>query len=245
METNEYAYMDGTTSCKGYLAYPSKIENPPIVMIAPTWEGINTFAKDIAEHIATSGYAAFVVDIYGEGKTVKGAEEASKLMLPLFMNRALLRERIYAAYKAAQKLPDCDPSRLAAIGFCFGGLTVIELLRSGASLNGIVSFHGLLASELEGKKAALVPNANEYNASFLLLHGYKDPLVPMDHVVELQKELSEKNIDWQTHIYGTAAHAFTNPEAADKEGGMYFDPRANERSMKTLYHYLKEIFTHE
>lgn len=242
METREHSYQAGTTACKGYFAFPTAVEKPPIVVIASTWEGMNKFAIDQAHELVSMGYGAFVADIFGNGKAATTHEEAASLTLPLFENRALLRERIIAAYLEAKKMPECDSTKIAAIGFCFGGLTVIELMKSGAILDGVVSFHGVLGSELMGHTAKLVPTADQINSSFLLLHGYKDPITPMTDVLNLQRELSEKNVDWQTHIYGTAAHSFTNPDAHDEASGMYFEKNACHRSMKTLHTYLKEIF---
>ena len=242
METREHAYQAGSTACKGYFAYPTAVEKPPIVVIVSTWEGMNKFAHDQAHEIVNMGYGAFIADIFGGGKSASTSEEAASLTLPLFENRALLRERIIAAYLEAKKMPECDGSKIAAIGFCFGGLTVIELMKSGALLNGVASFHGVLGTQMMGHTAHLAKTAGQIQSSFLLFHGYKDPLTPMEDVLELQKELSEKNVDWQTHIYGTAAHSFTNPDAHDTSSGMYFDKNACHRSMKTLHNYLKEIF---
>lgn len=243
METREHAYQAGSTACKGYFAYPTAVEKPPIVVIASTWEGMNKFAIDQAHELVSMGYGAFVADIFGGGKAASSQEEAASLTLPLFINRALLRERIIAAFQEAKKMEECNGSKIAAIGFCFGGLTVIELMKSGAALDGVVSFHGVLGPDLMGHKATLAKTADQINTSFLLFHGYKDPLTPMSDVLNLQKELNEKNVDWQTHIYGTAAHSFTNPEANDQSSGMYFDKPSCQRSMKSLHTYLKEIFS--
>lgn len=242
MDTKQHFYRSGSTNCQGYVALPSYKEKPPIVLIATTWEGMNTFAKNEAHQLAENGYAAFIADIYGEGKSASSPEEAGALMMPFFLDRSLLRERILAAYHEAKKIPECAGDQIAAIGFCFGGLTVIELLRSGTALNGIVSFHGVLSNEFMGKKATLAPNATQYNSPFLLLHGYLDPLVPMSDVRALQKELSEKQLDWQMHIYGRASHAFTNPDANNPEMGLLFEPTSCRRSKTALYNYLKEIF---
>lgn len=242
MESKEHAYKAGTTDCLGYFAYPTAVEKPPIVIIASTWEGMNKFAKDQAHELVNMGYGAFVADMFGGGKAAHNQEEAASLTLPLFIDRKLLRERILAAYREAKTMEECNVSKIAAIGFCFGGLTVIELMKSGAILDGVVSFHGVLGPNLMGHQAVLEKTADEINSTFLLLHGYKDPLTPMTDVLDLQKELNDKNVDWQTHIYGTAAHSFTNPEAHDESSGMYFDKIACSRSMKTLHNYLKEIF---
>ena len=242
METREHTYQAGSIACRGYFAYPTAVEKPPIVVIASTWEGMNKFAIDQAHELVNMGYGAFVADMFGDGKAASSREEAASLTLPLFENRALLRERIIAAYNEAKKMEECDTSKIAAIGFCFGGLTVLELLKSGTILDGVASFHGVLGSELMGHKANLEKTADQIHSTLLILHGYKDPLVPMTDLLALQKEMSEKNVDWQTHIYGTAAHSFTNPDAHDESSGMYFDKLACKRSMKTLHNYLKEIF---
>ena len=242
MEIKEHPYLAGTTRCKGYFACPSHVERPPIVVIAPTWEGINGFAKEQAEKLAERGYAAFVADLFGDGKAASSPEEAASLIKPLFIDRKLLRERILAAILEAKKFHEVDSSKVAAMGFCFGGLTVIELMKSGAILKGVVSFHGVLGNELMGITAKLEPTAPEINTSFLLLHGYKDPLVSTKDLLDLEAELAAKNVDWQAHIYGLAAHAFTNPDSHDPAAGMYFEPRTCHRSMMTLYTFLKEIF---
>lgn len=237
MKTQMRPYQAGSLDCSGY--YASAEESKSIVLIAPTWEGMSRFAKNIAHEIVDHGYDAFVADLYGEGKVASSKEEAASLMTPLFMDRYLLRERILAAYTEARKLKP----QIAAIGFCFGGLTVLELLKSGAELNGVVSFHGTISDTFFGKKAVLAPTASNIQGSLLLLHGYKDPLVPMSDVLKLQEELKRTNVDWQTHIYGSAAHSFTNPESKDTENGMYFEPQSCARSKIALYNYLQERFT--
>lgn len=246
-------YFDDKTLCKGYIAHPKEGKNLPVVLIASTWLGLNRFIIEKAHEIANLGYIAFAIDVYGEGKTTESTDQAAEWMAPFFLDRAMLRKRLQAAYTQASKIPGVNVSlvgarigaRIGAIGFCFGGLAVIELLRSGAFLKAAVSIHGSLTDTLKEKKATLAPSTINPQSSFLLLHGYKDPLVPMENVVEFQKELSEANIDWQSHIYGLAGHAFTNPALPDKEPGnsptkFCFEPLASARSFQTLTAYLKE-----
>lgn len=249
METFTIDYLDDSTHCMGYLVKPPKAKangKLPIILISSTWLGLNHFTMEKASQIANLGYIAFALDVYGEGKTTESTEEAAKLMAPFFLDRAKLQKRLHAAYQQALKIPEADPKKMGAIGFCFGGLTIIELLRSGAFLKAAVSFHGVLTNTLEGKKATLTTSQINPESSFLLLHGYKDPLVPMEDVVNLQKELSEANIDWQSHIFGLAGHAFTNPELADKDPNsptkFCFDPFANKRSFQMMNDYFKEKF---
>lgn len=246
METFIIDYFDDKTHCKGYLVRPKSTEKLPIILISPTWLGLNHFIIEKANQIANLGYIAFAIDVFGEGKTTTDTDEAAKLIAPFFLDRAALRRRMQAAYNQAKKFPEADPDKIGAIGFCFGGLTLVELLRSGALFHG-ASFHGVLTDTLEGKKATLAPSEINPASSFLLLHGYKDPLVPITDVVNLQKELSEANIDWQTHIFGSAGHAFTNPELADKDADsstkFCFDPLANARSFQIMTSYFKEKFS--
>lgn len=237
MKTQIHSYQAGSLDCKGYFA--STEESNCIVLIAPTWEGISPFAKNIAHELVSQGYDAFVADLYGDGKAAASKEEAASLMTPLFMDRPLLRERIISAYNEAKRLKP----KIAAIGFCFGGLTVVELLKSGNPLSGVVSFHGTLSDTFFGKKALLAPMADKIQSSLLLLHGYKDPLVPMSDVLKLQEDLAKANVDWQTIIYGSAAHSFTNPDSSDIANGMYYEPLACSRSKIALYNYLKERFS--
>lgn len=241
-------YFDETNLCKGYLVHPRAGEKLPIVLISSTWLGLNHFTIEKAHEIARLGYIAFAIDVYGEGKTAENTDQAAELMTPFFLDRIMLRKRLQAAYLQATKIPEADLSRIGAIGFCFGGLTVVELLKSGAFLKASVSFHGALGKELQGKKAALAPSTIDPKSSFLLLHGYKDPLTSMEDVCDLQKELSDAKIDWQSHIYGLAGHAFTNPELADKETGdsptkFCFEPLANARSFQAMNLYFKEKFS--
>lgn len=239
-------YFDDSTLCKGYLVKPKISGKLPIVLISSTWLGLNHFTREKAHQIANLGYIAFAIDVYGEGKVTTSTDEAAKLMAPFFLDRAMLQKRLKAAYQQALKIPEADPSKIGAIGFCFGGLTIVELLRSGSVLKAAASFHGVLTDTLEGKKATLTPSQINPESSFLLLHGYKDPLVPIDDVVKLQKELTEANIDWQTHIFGHAGHAFTNPELGDKDPNsttkFCFEPLANARSFQIMQDYFKEKF---
>lgn len=243
MKTETLNYSAGNLPCKGYLAYDDKAHGKkPVVIIAHTWEGLTPFCEERAKEIVNLGYVAFAVDLYGHGKQSANSEEAEALMSPLFMDRALLRERIVAAYNTAKSLPMADDKKMGAIGFCFGGLTVIELLKSGVDLRGVVSFHGVLGDKMGPMHAKAVQPASKLHGSLLVLHGIKDPLVPIGDVIHLQNEMTRLNVEWQTNIYSTAGHGFTNPDAHDKSTGLYFDPLANARSMQSMRDFFKERF---
>lgn len=227
---------------KGYLAYNEKDSSPkPAVIVAHAWKGQDDFARNKADFLAELGYVGFAVDLYGEGACVNTNDEAGAMMTPLFINRSSLRERIVSAYHTIAKHERVDAERIGAIGFCFGGLSVLELLRSGNYLRGVVSFHGLLGDTLGENKAQIIPSANKLHGSLLILHGYRDPLVSKEDIENIQNEFTKANIDWQMHIYGNASHAFTNPNANDPDSGLIYHPITEERSLQTMKYFLSEV----
>lgn len=243
IQTETVPYKCGERQLKGYLAFnKSAKEQLPAVIIAPDYRGLGDLAKDKAESLAKYGYLAFAADVYGEGEVADSDQKATELMAPLFLNRKLLRERIGAAYNQVKKNPLCNKSKIAAIGFCFGGLNVIELLRSGANLRGIVSFHGVYGDSLGPLKAQCEPNAPKLHGAALLMHGYEDPLLPPDDVAKLQNELNESGIDWQMHIFGHTSHGFTNPLANAPDRGIVFNPLSSRRAWQMMHLFLEEIF---
>lgn len=236
-------YKAGATTCHGVIAYDKESEQErPGIIVAPAWRGLDAFALKKAEELAQQGYVALAADIYGEGREATNDEEAGNLMLPLFLDRLLLQERVKGAFDAIQKIPLCDKKRIGAIGFCFGGLTVIELLRSGASIRGAVSFHGVLGQQIGGKQANAVPIAKDIHASLLLLHGHEDPLVSNEDIFRMQNEMTQAGVDWQMHIYGHTSHAFTNPNAHDAARGMLYNELSAKRSWQQMQIFFAEIF---
>jgi len=227
---------------KGYLAKPkSPSKKLPAVLVAHAWRGQDDFARQKADELAQLGYVGMALDLYGNGTTAKDNEEALQLMLPLFLDRKLLRERINAGLEVLKKQDDVNEQAIGAIGFCFGGLSVIELLRSGADIRGAVSFHGLLGNTLDKYKAASIPN-EKIKGSLLILHGYRDPLVSQSDIQGIQDELTKANVDWQMNIYGQAFHAFTNPHADDQAGGMIYHPQTAKRAWLAMTNFFNEIF---
>jgi len=242
IETDELIYNASSVVCRGYMAYDTSQNNSPVVLVAPAWRGLDSFAKKKAEELAELGYIGFAADLYGEGVTAQEDSAAAALMLPLFTQRALLRERVAAAYDCARSLPHADQRRLGAIGFCFGGLATIELLRSGRSLSGAVSFHALLGDSLGDVKAQIAPSQPYLPARLLMLHGFLDPLVSSQDISAIQQEMSSQGVDWQMNIYGSAAHAFTNPTATDKQGGLQYHASTAKRSWQAMKFFFEEVF---
>ncbi|CAN0495775.1 unnamed protein product, partial [Scytosiphon promiscuus] len=200
------------------------------------WSGRRQFACDAAERIAEMGYIGFALDMYGKG--VFGAdgdvEGNSALMAPFANDRALLRRRITAALIAAQSLPQADSELVAAMGYCFGGMCVLELARSGADVRGVISIHGILAAGNVENAAIL--------SKVLCLHGHDDPMVPPEQVLAFQTEMSSAGADWQLHSYGNTMHAFTNPAANNPDFGTVYNEVAQRRAYQALENFLEEIF---
>lgn len=237
LQTKTVEYFDGDTCLEGFLAWQDETKTPlPAVMIAHAWVGRDEFACDKARQIAELGYAGFALDLYGKGVLGGSREENAKLMQPFMEDRALLQRRMMCALATVKDLAVVDAGRVAALGFCFGGLCVLDLARTEADLSGVISFHGLL-------KAPGNTQGNRIKAKVLVLHGYDDPLVPLEDVLALPRELSEAGADWQLHSYGHTLHAFTNPKADDPDFGTVYNEIADRRSWQSMQNFLAEIFS--
>ncbi len=233
MKPETVNYQAKNIDLKGYVAFPDA-ENAPLVLIVHTWAGKDEFVHQRAEDLAALGYVGFAVDMYGNGKVGADTAENESLMTPLVSDRDMLKDRIVSALNYGKSLPGVDSSRAAAIGYCFGGLVVLDLARSGEDLSGVVSFHGLLMPSDISEKGI--------KAKVLVLHGERDPMVPLDMVDTFQKEMTEADADWQLHSYGGTYHAFTNPDANDPNLGTQFNKSANERSWQSMKNFFAEIF---
>jgi dienelactone hydrolase len=228
-------YRCGDSLHEGFFCYDDAFPGPlPVVMISHDWSGCGEFAYKKAHRLAFHGFAAFALDMYGKGKRGTTQEECQALMMPLVQDRSLLARRINAALTHVRQLPQIDPQRVAAMGFCFGGMCVLDLARSGADVRGVVSFHGLL-------KPNGLPPAPRINARILILHGYDDPMAPPEDVLAIAKEFTQAGADWQLHAYGGTVHAFTNPNAKNAAGGMLYNEKAQRRSWYSLVAFLDEV----
>ena len=228
-------YRDGDTVLEGFFCHDDSRPGPqPAVLISHAWGGCDEFEHRKARRLAWSGYATFALDMYGKGKRGKTTEECQALMGPFMQDRKLLARRITAALTAVKTFPQVDARRVAAMGFCFGGLCALDLARSGADVRGVVSFHGLL-------KPNGLPPAAKIPAKVLILHGYDDPMAPPEDVLAIAKEFTQAGADWQLHAYGNTVHAFTNPKANNPAGGMAYHDSADRRSWHSLIQFLDEV----
>jgi len=229
-------YQDGDKLLEGFLAWDDSSSAPrPGVLVSHAWAGRDEFECQKARDVAAKGYVGFALDLYGKGVLGGGPEENTKLMMRFLNDRVLLKRRMTQVLELVSELEQVDSSKIAAMGFCFGGLCVLDLARSGADLQGVVSFHGLF-NPPEG--ADVVP----IRAKVLALHGWDDPMVPPDQVTALAKELTDAGADWQIHGYGQTTHAFTNQAANDPDMGTVYQPNADRRSHQALWNFLEELF---
>ena len=234
--SNTVGYLDGDVLLEAFFAFDDSLSGRrPAVLVSHTWAGRDDFVAEKAKKMAALGYVGFAVDMYGKGILGSDAEENARLMQPFMQNRQLLKKRMQAALYAVRLMPWVDDSRIAAIGFCFGGLCSLDLARSGADLKGVVSFHGLLGAPDD--------NHHPIKAKILALHGHDDPMVPVEHVIAFEQEMTKAGADWQLHVFGNTQHAFTNPLANNPDFGTVYQPEADKRSWTLMENFLAEIFT--
>jgi len=233
--TEEIVYKDNDTVCRGFIAHDNDWVKPmPAVMVAHDWRGRGPDACNKARQLATLGYVGFAIDMFGEAKLGHDNEQRRALITPFMQDRQQLLSRIRAAYTLAHQLPQIDKTKIAAIGYCFGGLCVLDLARAGVDLRGVISFHGLLAA-VDGAEFKPI------QTKILVLHGYDDPMVKPDQVNQFAMEMTSRKADWQIHMYGLTSHAFTNPGANDPELGLRYNERADHRSWQSAELFLKEV----
>jgi dienelactone hydrolase len=208
----------------------------PAVLVVHQWMGLGDYEKKRAEMLARLGYNVFAADIYGKGIRPHTPTEAAAQAGKYKNDRALLRARAQAALDLLARHELSDPQRMAAIGYCFGGTTVLELARSGAELVGVVSFHGGLST----------PNpsdAKKIRAKVLALHGADDPNVPPKEVAAFEEEMRQAGVDWQLIAYGGAVHSFTDWNAGhDNSRGAAYNERADRRSWEAMKQFFAEVF---
>lgn len=237
IHTETVDYKDGDTTLEGYLAYDDSISGKrPGVLIVHQWQGLTDYEKMRAKMLAEMGYVAFCADIYGKGNLPTSLKEAGAAAGKYKSDRKLLRERVNAGLDELKKNDLVDTSRVAAIGYCFGGTTVIELARSGAELNGIVSFHG-------GLDSPTPEDGKNIKCKVLVLAGANDPFQKPDDLAAFQKEMRDNDVDWQITFYGGAVHAFTQPTVGDLHlPGAEYNERADKRSWQAMKNFFAEIF---
>jgi dienelactone hydrolase len=237
VRTKVVEYKEGNTSLEGFMAWDDAAKGVrPGVLVVHEWTGLGKYVKSRAEQLAKLGYVAFCADIYGKGVRPSTPEEAGKTAAIYKGDRALTRARVSAALAQLLADPQVDPKRVAAIGYCFGGMVALELARSGANIAGTVVFHGDLSN----------PNpADDKNirCKVLALQGGDDPFVTERDVEAFEARMRAAGVDWQVNQYGGAVHSYTNPDAGnDNSKGAAYNASADHRSWRAMQDFFAEIF---
>ena len=230
-------YRDGAVDLNGVLlGDESRAGRRPGVVLFPDARGIGDHAAECARRLAELGLVVLVADLYGGGTVARDIPHARELMGGLRADVVRWRARAGAALHTLARQDCVDTARIAAIGYCFGGTTALELARSGAPLSAVVSFHGGLASPRPEDNSNI-------KAKLLVCHGAADTLVPMTQLAAFEEEMGRTQVDWQVQVYGGAGHGFTNPEA-DGAGvpELAYHPAADKRSWSAMLGLFEEVF---
>jgi dienelactone hydrolase len=236
IQMKQIEYRDGDILLEAYMAYDdSSSDQRPGVLISHAWGGRGEHEESKAERLAELGYVGFALDLYGKGVLGSDPKQNQALMQPLLDDREMLQRRMQLALGIIRKQKEVDSERVAAMGFCFGGLCVLDLARTGADILGAASFHGLFSAPGN-------TGDNKISAKVLVMHGWDDPMATPEQVLSLAEELTSMDADWQIHAYGNTMHAFTNPAADNADMGTVYNEDADRRSWQSLQLFLAEIF---
>ena len=229
-------YRDGDRTFQGMLTWDDACGEPrPGVLVAHTIRGRSDFEESKAKRLAALGYVGFAIDVYGKDAIGSSMEDCRAMMGALRDDRATLQRRLLVAVQALRDQDEVDASCIAAMGYCFGGLCVLDIARTGEPLAGVISFHGLF--DPPGNT-----DGNRIRARILALHGWDDPLATPEQALALAGELGSMGADWQLHAYGNVRHAFTNPAADASTGVTVYNELADRRSWAAAQYFLSELF---
>lgn len=226
-------YQAGDTHLKGYLAWDdAKGAEQPGVLVVHEWWGLNDYARKRARMLAELGYTALAVDMYGDGKSTEHPKEAAAFMASVTEHSDVARRRFLAAMDLLHKQPFVNPTQTAAIGYCFGGSTVLDMARQGIDLRAVVSFHGSLGTSTPARKGQAV------KAKILVLNGADDSFVSADSINAFKLEMADSGAQFEFINYPGAKHSFTNPDA-DRYGQqnnlpLAYNKEADEKSWATM-----------
>lgn len=236
VQTKTINYRHGDTELQGFLAWDDSIEGKrPGVLVVHEWWGLNDYARRRTEQLAKMGYVAFALDMYGKGKVTEHPQQAGQWASMVRANTENWVSRAVAGLNILKNQELVDTSRLAAIGYCFGGSTVLQLAFAGEDLKAVVSFHGALPVPTQEQ-------AKSAKASILVCHGSADALIPRETIQKFIEALNKGGADWQLIEYGNARHSFTVP-GVDKVGieNLKYDAKADHRSWQDMQNLFKEV----
>ncbi len=237
IQTETVLYQEGNATLEGVLVYDDALAGRrPGILVAHQWKGLSDYERKRSEMLAKLGYVAFAVDIYGQGVRPSDPKAAGETAGKFKADRALLRRRVLAGLEQLRGNSHVDARKIGAIGYCFGGTTVLELARSGADVAGIVSFHGALATPTP-------EDAKNIKGKVLACHGADDPFVPPAEVSGFEQEMRNAKVDWQLIAYGNSVHSFTDWNAGnDNSKGAAYNEKADQRSWQAMKDFFAELF---
>lgn len=235
VQSKVIAYQEGGVSLKGYFAWDdARTGKRPAVLLVHEWWGLNDYARKRADQLAKLGYAAFALDMYGEGKVTSHPSEAGKWASEIRGNTANWLSRAQAGLQVLKKQPLVDTAQVAAVGYCFGGSTVLQLAYAGTDLKAVVSFHG---------DPVPAPAESKPKAKILICHGASDAFIPEAKLQAFRESADQVAADWQIIYYARARHGFTNPDAGDYGiDNLKYDPHADQRSWDAMQSLFAEVF---
>lgn len=230
-------YRDGNTLLTGHLYFDDSIQGRrPGVLVIHEWWGLNDYAKKRAEMLADMGYVAFAADMYGDNRVTTHARDAKGWMTQITSNVDAWQQRARLGLEVLKKHRLTRADDTAAIGYCFGGATVMQLAYSGSDVDGVVSFHGSLPVASEAQAKAV-------KTRVMVAHGYADSFIPKERVADFKSALDAAGVDWQFNTYSGARHGFTNPDAGTYgNDGLAYDANADRRSWQQMSSFLAEVF---
>ncbi len=238
VQTKSITYNDGDVVLEGFVAWNADpaANARPGVLVVHQWMGLTDYEQSRCKQLAALGYVAFALDIYGQGVHPANPQEAGKLSGSYKADRELYRRRLNLGLEQLRQQPGVDTSQLVAIGYCFGGTGAIELARSGADIDGVVSFHG-------GLDSPSPDDGQKIKSKILILHGANDPFVPQDGIEAMRAEFDSAGVDWQMISYSGTVHSFTQPMAGnDNSRGAAFNPLSDKRSWLAMQQFFNELF---
>ncbi len=237
VKTEVVSYKVGNTTFKSFLAWDDAVKGKrPVVLVFPEWWGVNEYAHKRAEQLAGMGYVAMAADMYGDGKTTEHPEEAGAMAGAVRKDIKEWEARAQAALKFLRDNPNVESKKVAAIGYCFGGSTALQLAYTGADISTAVSFHGAL----------IVPDDQQVKAikaKILICHGAADSFIPEETALHVRSALEKGKVDYEMQYYGGAQHSFTNPDAGKKGvPGLAYNAKADHRSWTAMSRLFQEVF---
>ena len=236
VKTKTIEYKDGDATLKGVLAWDDAAGGKrPGVLVVREWWGLNDYARSRAAKLAKAGYVAFALDMYGDDRVTSHGNQAGEWMKQITANTAAWRSRANAGLAVLKSQPQVDAGNVAAIGYCFGGATVMQMAYAGSDVKAVVSFHGSLPPA-DADVTSIGPRV-------LVAHGRDDAFIPAERIVAFQAGLDRAKADWEMTIYSGTRHGFTNPDAGSYGmDNLAYNKTADERSWAAMMQLFDEVF---